>query len=245
VPATERGWTITPEEFASWIVEDSPSLAVLNKPGCIVCHPSKNGPWSSLVGAAREYFGLETVHMPFRLDRETSGVWLAVKDRDLAGELQSAVERRECAKTYLAILEGGLQNPVEVNQPLGLAEGSLVRLRRAVRADGQLALTRFEPLGWRGGYTLAQVTPATGRLHQIRVHARWLGHPIAGDKLYGPDESLFLEFIERGFTGRVAQMLPLARQALHCESVRIETAAGPLCFRVPLADDLRQFWDSV
>ena len=69
-----------------------------------------------------------------------------------------------------------------------------------------------------GGYTLARVEPRTGRLHQIRVHAAWMGHPVTGDKLYGPDPTLMSEFIREGFSERM-KALPIARQALHAGEI--------------------------
>ena len=75
---------IEPGELRSWIIHDDDRLLVVNKPGDVVCHPSKHGPWSSLVGAAREHAGLGTIHLVFRLDRETSGVVVLAKD-PLAG----------------------------------------------------------------------------------------------------------------------------------------------------------------
>lgn len=243
MPETERTWIVTPEEFASWIVEDSPELAVLNKPGGVVCHPSKHGPWSSLAGAAREYFGLPVIHMPFRLDRETSGVWLAVKTHALASQMQKAVEQRLARKTYLAILDGRLGEAVTVDRPIGRdpASGVWTKRRAVTPPEGQPARTRFEPLAWRSNYTLARVLPATGRMHQIRVHAAALGHPVAGDKVYGPDETLYIEFAERGFTARLAAALPVRRHALHCETVEIP---GFGRWSVPLARDLADWWAS-
>jgi 23S rRNA pseudouridine1911/1915/1917 synthase len=243
VPETERGWIITPDEFASWILADSPDLAVLNKPGGVVCHPSKHGPWSSLAGAAREFFALPTIHMPFRLDRETSGVWLAGKRREPASQMQKAVQRRLVCKSYLAILDGFLGEAVTVDRPIGRDLASRVWTKRRVvdPPEGQPALTRFEPIEWRSGFTLARAIPATGRLHQIRVHAAFLGHPVVGDKVYGPDETLYIEFVERGFTPRLARALPLRRQALHCESVEIP---GFGRWTAPLAADLADWWTS-
>lgn len=241
MPATEWGWNISPEEFSAWMIEDSHDLAVLNKPGSVVCHPSKHGPWSSLIGAAREYFEVETIHMPFRLDRETSGVWLAAKTRERGVELQRAVQFRQVTKTYLAIVEGELKETVDVDQPIGKCEGSRVWLKQGVRIDGSQAHTRFEPVSAGNQYSLVRVIPSTGRLHQIRVHAAWLGHPLVGDKIYGPDESLFVDFITQGYSGRVAEMLPLPRQALHCESVEFALESGPLRFSAPLPADLSGF----
>lgn len=241
MPLTDWGWQITPEEFESWIVAEDERLLAVNKPGLVLCHPSKHGPWSSLVGAAREARGLARLHMPFRLDRETSGVVVLVKDAALASLMQRAVERRQVEKVYLAILEGRLETETLVDQPIGKALESRVVVRRAVTPQGQPSRTRFVPLSIRGGYTLARVDLYTGRLHQIRVHAAWLGHPVAGDKIYGPDETLFLEFIEQGFTPRLIGALPLRRQALHAWRVAFHLTSGGCRFEAPLPEDLSDF----
>jgi 23S rRNA pseudouridine1911/1915/1917 synthase len=230
MPRSEQGWIITPEELMQWLLRDEPHLAAFNKPAHVVCHPSKNGPWSSLAGACREFFHLDTVHMPFRLDRETSGVWLLVKTPEIARRYQIAVEQRRVKKTYLALLTGQLRSSVTVDQPLGRDRGSKIHVKQTVLPHGLGAPSRttFHPLELRpdggAGQTLCRVILHTGRLHQIRAHAAWLGHPVAGDKIYGPDETCFLEFIEQGFTDRLRRLLPLDRHALHCESVDF----GPL-----------------
>jgi 23S rRNA pseudouridine1911/1915/1917 synthase len=246
VPATATGWEITPDELRSWIIEETPDWLVVNKPGCVVCHPSKTGPRSSLIGAAREYLGCDRLHMPFRLDRETSGVVLFVRDAALASTLQRAVEKRRVQKTYHAILTACLDATITVDAPLARSSTSRIWLKQSVVTppQGQSAITRFVPLASNGEYTWARVEPRTGRLHQIRVHAAYLGHAIAGDKLYGPDESLFVEFIDHGFTGRVAENLPLSRQALHATEVRFDLDSA-LVFRAPLPADLLRFANSV
>src|SRR5215212_2739562 len=110
---------ISPEEVTNWVVYEDERLLVVNKPGDVVCHPSKAGPWSSLVGALREHSGLETVHLVFRLDRETSGVVVLTKDSATASRLQTAMQKRKVGKVYLAILIGELAAPVTVDQALG------------------------------------------------------------------------------------------------------------------------------
>jgi len=237
MPRTEWGWEITPEEIGAWTIHRGGGLLVVNKPGLVPCHPSKHGPWSSLVGACREYLEVPRLHMPSRLDRETSGVVVLAWDAELGSRLQRAIEHRQVRKVYHAILCGELRKGVVVDQPLGKAEGSAVIVRRAVTPGGQPAQTDFEPLAWGGGFTLARVTPHTGRLHQIRVHASWLGHAVAGDKIYGPDERYFLEFIEHGWTPRLAAALPFERQALHASEWTCEEEHARMRFEAPLPEE--------
>jgi hypothetical protein len=88
---------------------------------------------------------------------------------------------------------------------------------------------------------LARVSPHTGRKHQIRAHALWLGHPVIGDKLYGGDDSLYLEFVEHGWTDRLGQSLELERQALHAARLDFRAPQFQRIFRAPLAPDMRAF----
>jgi len=236
---------IEPDEFRSWILFEDDRLLVVNKSGDAVCHPSKHGPWSSLVGAARAHLQLPTVHLIFRLDRETSGVVVLAKDARTASRLQRAMQRRLVRKVYLAVLEGVLAAPVTVDQALGPDLDSCVTIRTTAVAAGtpgaQAAVTHFEPLATGGGCTLARVRPETGRKHQIRAHALWLQHPVVGDKLYGPDQRLYLEFALHGWTDRHAARLPLRRQALHCAAIDLTAAGEAAVFRAPLPEDLRSF----
>jgi len=245
MPETEWGWEITPAELESWVVERVGALLVLNKPAGVVCHPSKHGAWSSLAGAAREYLGATKLHMPFRLDRETSGVMLLTGDEATGRRLQRAVNAGRYRKRYVALLSGALTARTQVDLPIGAHAASQVRLKRSTLEDGtgQAATTVFVPLAGDAEYTLVGVLPATGRLHQIRVHAQAIGHPILGDKIYGPDESLFVEFIEHGWTPRHEQILGWRRQALHCIRVEFENVeiGGKRMFQAPLAPDIKNF----
>jgi 23S rRNA pseudouridine1911/1915/1917 synthase len=245
MPPTAQGWQITPEELREWAIECTPDWLAVNKPAGVVCHPSKHGPWSSLVGAAREWLGDAVLHMPSRLDRETSGAVVLVRRRNLASAMQRAIQNGQALKQYLAILDGELPAPLEVDLPLGRAADSRVFLKQGVRADGCPARTRFVPLEHRGGKTLARIVPGTGRLHQIRVHAAAAGHPVCGDKLYGPDETLFLEFVRHGFTARHRRLLGAQRQMLHAERIAFELPCGEVAFHAPLADDMAAFWESL
>jgi 23S rRNA pseudouridine1911/1915/1917 synthase len=233
---------ITAEELRSWILHETADVLVVNKPGLVVCHPSKQGPWSSLIGACREYLGLERLHMPSRLDRETSGVVVLAKNRETASRMQKAAEQRRVRKTYWAVLSGTLDGHREVCQPIGRdVDAEFASRQRVVEEGGYAAMTEFDPVAWGGGYTLARIHPRTGRLHQIRVHAAWLGHAVAGDKLYGPDPSLMLEFTRNGFTAHLESMLPLPRHALHAAEIAFPGESGEEIFRAPLAGDLVEF----
>lgn len=240
---------IAPEEVPGWIVYEDERTLVVNKPGDVVCHPSKAGPWSSLVGALREYARLPTVHLVFRLDRETSGVVVLAKDAKMASRLQVAMQERKVGKAYYAVLTGLLHKAVTVNRPLGDDVTSPVFVKSAVVGEGeggQAAVTRFEPVARTAsererGFTLARVVTETGRKHQIRAHAQWLGHSLVGDKIYGPDARLYLEFIETGWTPALAEKLWLPRQALHCAEIDLRPTGIEKVFRAPLAADLREF----
>jgi 23S rRNA pseudouridine1911/1915/1917 synthase len=251
MPQTDWGWLITPDDLNDWTLHEDSDLLVLNKPGNVLCHPSKHGPWSSLVGACREYLGVAAVHLPSRLDRETSGVVVVAKNAATGSRLQRAIQRGAVGKTYHAILCGELRSAVTVDQPIGKAPDSPVHAQRGVVAGGQSAQTQFTPVARSGGYTLARVEPRTGRMHQIRVHAAWLGHPVAGDKIYGPDPALFLEFLEHGWTSRHQAMLPIRRHALHASAWSYSGGPSALRFTAPPPADFRALlheagidWDS-
>lgn len=243
-PGSSTAPLIDPAQLASWIFFRNDDIVVVNKPGWVVCHPSKNGPWSSLVGALREHISAPSLHLVTRLDRETSGVVVVALHPLAARRYQMAMQNRRVEKVYLAILDGELKAEVNVDVPLIRDENNPIAvMRRVAKPDepgAETAQTRFIPLVAKNGYTLARVLPETGRTHQIRVHAAHLGHPIVGDKLYGPDSSLYLEFAQHGWTARHAKMLPLPRQALHAAQLKfLDEGLGD--FSAPPSDELVEF----
>jgi len=238
-----RDRLLTPEELTARILYEDEALMVVDKPGWLVCHPSKHGPWSSLVGAARELRGLESVHPAARLDRETSGVVVLAKTKEAARTVQMAVEAGQVGKRYRAILHGHLRNEKNVTAAICRDLESPVAVKRRVAREGesaQHAESRFIPLRQSGNYTECAVELLTGRIHQIRIHAAHIGHPVVGDKLYGGDETLYLELCEQGWTPRHAA-LPLPRQALHCERMDFSATAIGQAFTAPIPDDMMRF----
>ena len=242
MPETSWGYDIVRDEFESWVSLETDDWISINKPPMVVCHPSKHGPTSSLVGAIRYYRGLEAAHLIFRIDRETSGVVLAAKNRATASRLQRAVEGRMVHKEYIAILTGELSEKVVVDVPLGRdLESPIVATQGGRPEDGREARTEFVPLATDGGWSLVRVSMATGRQHQIRAHAEHVGFPVVGDKIYGVPPDLFLTFIDEGWTTGHEEKLGHRRQALHARRVIFDLADERLEFEAPLADDLIDF----
>lgn len=188
---------------------------------------------------------MQTIRFIYRLDRETSGVIILAKDEATGSRLQKAVGKRLLGKAYVTLLEGELAGPVKVDRALGPDPSANVTVKQRVVESGstgaQEAQTIFHPLVARGGYTLAGVELLTGRKHQIRAHAEWLGHRVVGDKLYGPDPTLYLEFAERGWTDRHSALLPLTRQALHCAAIDLRPAHMDYLLTAPWPADLARF----
>lgn len=240
--------------FPQWIIFEDDDLLVLNKPEWLVCHPSKNGPLSSLVGAAREYLGADILHLVSRLDRETSGVVVLAKNKSAASAAQKAVDGKGCVKKkYIALLEGELEGTITISQPLADDKKSLVAIKTCCaiqKPSAKSALTIFNPVSISQSpdfpaATLAEVEIITGRKHQIRAHAQWMGHCVVADKIYGHDETLYLDFIDNGFTPDMAKVLPMKRQALHAYSMDFSKVFSPShVFVAPLPADFKEFMAS-
>lgn len=220
------------------IVDETTDYVVVDKPPFLLAHPTKPDGPSTLWKELRDLLAFEIanggqVSIVNRLDRETSGLVLVAKTKAAARQFGLAMEQRRIRKEYLAIVWGW---PVWANKtvdaPLdrqGKHMQSPIWLKQTIHPLGAPAVTEFVTEkrftkfinGIEQEFALIRAKPKTGRTHQIRVHLASLGHPIVGDKIYGPDEMLYLEFIETGWTERLESKLLLPRHALHSARISI------------------------
>lgn len=228
------------------VVYEDADLLVVHKPAGLVCHPTKGDVYSSLISRLRLYRGDQPVFLVNRLDRETSGVTVAAKSAEVAGELGRLFESRLVTKAYEAIVDGHVAtSPCEIDAPLGKQEGSAVAIQDGVRPDGSAAQTWVEVRNrfWRGGAPFSHLTvlPKTGRKHQIRIHLAHIGHPIVGDKIYGGDSGRYLRFVEGRLTEEDRVALRLANHGLHAGELGFVWRGKPWCFRSEPEAEFREF----
>ena len=149
------------------IVDETVDYLVVDKPGELVCHPTKDGPTSSLIGRLRLHLEGTDAEPRFvnRLDRETSGLVVISKNRGYHRVLCRQMETAR--KVYLAVVEGRLEGESgTIDQPLGKAEGSAVVVKQGVRPDGRASRTHWRVAGRAEDTTLLEVELETGRMYQ-------------------------------------------------------------------------------
>ena len=242
----------TRTDFA--IVAETADYVVVDKPPFLLVHPTKPDGPRTLWGELRALFAFELanggqVSIVNRLDRETSGLVLVAKTAAAARRFGLLMERQLIAKEYLAIVWGWPEwDRKRVDAPLvrqGEHVPSPIWLKQTIHPAGAATITelevvrRFQRATTAGKqFSIMRVVPLTGRTHQIRVHLASTGHPIVGDKIYGPNEQHYLRFIETGWTDELERALLLPRHALHAARLQVP---GEPAWEAPLPGDLVRF----
>lgn len=252
-----------PEDIPLDVLYEDDELLVVNKPPMMVTHPG-GGHWSGtlvnailgyceeeLPGQASKENGEEEdsnqdqryrpgiVH---RLDKETSGVIIAVKTGHARSHLGRQFENREVDKEYFALVRGTPRfDQDRIDLPLGPHPGD--NIKRAVREDGKRAVTIYNVIESFGDFSALQVKIETGRTHQIRVHLAHIGYPVLADTYYGPKDVVFpweLQGKKRPSDLEHPEAV-LHRQALHARRIAFAHPSKDerIEVKAPLPDDLQ------
>lgn len=186
---------LRPENIPLDIVYEDDDVIVINKPQGMVVHPAPGHDEHTLVNALLYHCPLSTINGTFRpgivhrIDKDTSGLLMVAKNdkahRSLAKQLKDKTNIRE----YVALVHGRIaEDEGTINAPIGRSLKD--RKKQTVVKDGRNAVTHFEVLKRYRDYTLVKCILETGRTHQIRVHMKYIGHPLVGDPLYGPKKTI-------------------------------------------------------
>ncbi len=213
----------TPLALPVDVLYEDEGLIVLNKPSGLPTHPSLAHPSYSLGNVFASLGSCKgLVFRPInRLDKDTSGVVFAAKNRYVASTLPPLITKR-----YIALAHGQVHPPQdEINLPIDRLYTDSVK--RGVMEGGQTAHTIYNVLGYGNNYTVLELELLTGRTHQIRVHLSHIGHPLLGDTLYGGRADL------------------ISATALHCHTATVRDYAGGFTVTAQVRDDMRGLMESV
>lgn len=230
---TEASENIVPVKMPLSIVYEDEDLMVINKSANLPIHPSQGNFDNTLANGLAFYFkekGEPFVYRAVnRLDRDTTGLLIIAKHMLSSCILSDMVKNREIHREYAAIVSGKLPEEGVIDAPIARVSGSTIE--RCVNPEtGDRAVTHYKRLFYNEAlhYSLAALKLETGRTHQIRVHLKYLGHPLPGDFLYHPD-----------FT-------KIKRQALHSHRLSFShpLTKEPLSFEAPIPDDMLWIYDT-
>ncbi len=242
--------TYVPPTEKPRIIAEHPDFYLIHKPALWLTHPVHGRvDVPDVLTFMQAETGETDLAPPHRLDRETSGAQLLSRDRDAARKFFTLFKTHLVGKTYLALVHGTPEWERKIlDAPLGelgLGGANKIIVRQAVVPGGRPAVTEFKVLECRAGHAMIEAYPRSGRLHQIRAHLSYLGLPMVGDKIYGRDPNVFLEFMETGQTPELTARLGLPRQALHAARITFPWDGANFSAEVPLAPDLQAYWDGL
>ena len=241
----------TPENIPINIIYENDDMIVADKPPFMPTHPSHNHHNDTLANALAGYFhkkGVPFVSRPInRLDRNTSGLVIVAKNKVAAARLTHSMQNKQIQKTYVAYLDGALDDPdvtVEYRgMTLGIINKHMHRTEKSIivretcspdAPDAEEALTYYRIVNRCDECTEVEVFPQTGRTHQLRVHFASLGHPIIGDDMYGSESP----YINRHALHAKSLDLPLPSAVTEDKNEKSETVTIHL--EAPLPDDMEK-----
>lgn len=237
----ESGKLVPNKNIKFEIIYQDKNIIAINKPAGISVHPSKLSETNTLANwLVYEFPGIKSVGdepeirpgIVHRLDKDTSGVMIVARNQKTFEELKKKFKNREVEKKYLAIVYGKMENSK------GTIEKSIARSSnykkqiiagRKTRTKIRLALTEYGVIKKYKKYSLIEASPKTGRMHQIRVHMKSIGHPIIGDKIYK---------LKNSKDGLFAK-----RQMLHARSIELSLFAKKYSFSAELPEDFSEIID--
>lgn len=187
---------LTPEDIPLEIVYEDEDVAVVNKPQGMVVHPSAGHPNGTLVNALlfhmQDLSSINDVIRPgivHRIDKDTSGLLMIAKNDFAHESLAKQLKEKTSLRKYVALVHGVIPHEKGVIEaPIGRSKTD--RKMQAVIEEGKPAVTHFQVLERFADFTLVELQLETGRTHQIRVHMKYIGYPLAGDPVYGPKKTL-------------------------------------------------------
>ena len=225
---------------SDWILTEQSDWVAIDKPSGILSIPDRLGKERSLkTWLAERYGNIFTVH---RIDRDTSGLILFARTPEAQQQLSMQFEQRETEKIYLGMVVGCPVNPTgTIEAPI--AEHPARNGTMIIHRNGKSAHTEYSLIDRFPGYSLLQFKILTGRTHQIRIHARELGHPIVCDPIYGDGKPFLLSSLKKKFhlsKKEEAERPLMGRLALHAHRISFrDTKGNQIELEAPLHKDMR------
>lgn len=225
---------LVPTEMPLSILYEDKNIIAIDKPAGMPTHPSHGHFEDTLANGLAFLFGKRGEPFVFRavnrLDRGTSGIVLVAKNSKAAADLSGLMKAGRIKKTYVALVNGAMSGSGVIDRPIRRQTESIIT-REVCDIDlpgAKRAVSEYRVISSGGGWSFVELNPVTGRTHQLRVHLSSVGHPIAGDGLYGTAETVPTA-LDRLFD----------RPALHCRRLRIFFADSDILIEAPLPDDIR------
>ncbi len=222
----ESSEKIPPIDIPLNIVYEDQDIIVINKPAGLPIHPSLNHYEDSLANGLAYYYQKQNKPFIFRcanrLDKNTSGLTVIAKHLVSANIISTMVKNRQFHREYYAIVRGHIEpTSGTIDAPIGRVNESII-LRQVDFEKGESAITHYQVIDEKNGHSLVSIHLETGRTHQIRVHFKYIGHPLIGDYMYNPD----MEYMQR--------------QALHSHKISFNhpITGQPMEFVADLPEDM-------